>query len=61
MQKNAQNRIGGIPADKYQDWFLPISGQLKRVLKDDGSFILNIKEHPENGERQTYVIELILA
>ncbi len=52
---------GGIPADKYRDWFLPISAQLMRVLKDDGSFILNIKEHPENGERQTYVIELILA
>jgi DNA modification methylase len=52
---------GGIPADNYRDWFLPISAQLMRVLKDDGSFILNIKEHPENGERQTYVIELILA
>jgi site-specific DNA-methyltransferase (adenine-specific) len=51
----------GVNAEKYVDWFLPISLQLKRILKDDGSFILNIKEHPENGERQTYVIELILA
>ena len=52
---------GGIRADKYKEWFLPISAQLKRALKEDGSFILNIKEHPENGERQTYVIGLILA
>ncbi len=52
---------GGANAEKYVDWFLPISLQLKRILKDDGSFILNIKEHPENGERQTYVIELIFA
>ncbi len=50
----------GICPNKYVEWFLPISFQLKRVLKDNGSFILNIKEHPENGERQTYVIELIL-
>jgi len=51
---------GGIHPKRYVEWFLPISLQLKRVLKDEGSFILNIKEHPENGERQTYVIELIL-
>ena len=52
---------GGVKADKYIEWFLPISKELRRVLKDSGSFVLNIKEHPENGERQTYVIELILA
>lgn len=42
------------------DWFLPISEQLLRVLKPTGTFILNIKEKAENGERHTYVIELIL-
>jgi len=52
---------GGVPSDKYVEWFIPISLQLKRILKENGSFILNIKEHPEKGERQTYVIELILA
>jgi site-specific DNA-methyltransferase (adenine-specific) len=51
---------GGVTVDKYIDWFLPISKQLLRTLKGTGSFILNIKEHPEKGERQTYVIELIL-
>jgi len=49
-----------IPAEKYIDWFLPISEELFRVLKPSGSFILNIKEHTENGEKQTYVIKLIL-
>jgi DNA modification methylase len=52
---------GGIPPDEYVDWFLPISSQLLRVLKDDGSFILNIKEKVVEGERHTYVLELILA
>jgi DNA modification methylase len=40
---------------------LPISEEIKRVLKPTGSFVLNIKERTENGERQTYVLELILA
>ncbi|HEY4505451.1 MAG TPA: site-specific DNA-methyltransferase [Candidatus Paceibacterota bacterium] len=51
---------GGTHPDKYVQWFLPITKGLYRVLKDDGSFILNIKEHPKNGERETYVLELIL-
>lgn len=52
---------GGIKPEKYVEWFLPISEQLLRVLKPDGTFILNIKEKAENGERHTYVLELILA
>jgi len=51
---------GGISADKYVEWFLPIADELHRVLKPTGSFILNIKERVVEGERHTYVIELIL-
>lgn len=49
-----------IPADKYVEWFLMVTSELKRVLKSRGSFVLNIKEKAENGERHTYVLELIL-
>ncbi|MCI0513559.1 site-specific DNA-methyltransferase [candidate division KSB1 bacterium] len=56
-----KNAYGGIPPAEYVTWFLPISEQLLRVLKPTGTFILNIKEITVNGERQTYVIELILA
>lgn len=52
---------GGIPPDEYVEWFLPRSEQLLRVLKRTGTFILNIKEKVVNGERHTYVMELILA
>jgi DNA modification methylase len=52
---------GGVRPDEYVSWFLPISAQLLRVLKPDGTFILNIKEKVVNGERHTYVLELILA
>ncbi|MDQ3011651.1 MAG: site-specific DNA-methyltransferase [Acidobacteriota bacterium] len=52
---------GGIHPDEYVAWFVPIAAELRRVLKDDGSFILNIKEKAVDGERHTYVLELILA
>ncbi|GFE70953.1 PmeII family type II restriction endonuclease [Chroococcus sp. FPU101] len=51
---------GGINPDDYVTWFLPISQEIKRVLKADGTFILNIKEKAVNGERHNYVIKLIL-
>jgi len=57
---NRKKTYEGIPIKEYVKWFLPISSELKRVLKNDGTFILNIKERTEDGERQTYVLELIL-
>lgn len=56
-----KNAYGGVHPDEYVEWFAPIGEQLLRVLKDDGSFVLNIKEKVVNGERHTYVLELILA
>ena len=56
-----KNTYGGIKPEYYVEWFLPISSELLRVLKPTGTFILNIKEKVENGERHTYVLELILA
>lgn len=52
---------GGIHTDRYVEWFLPISEQLLRVLRPTGTFVLNIKEKVVDGERSTYVMELILA
>ncbi|HAI68482.1 MAG TPA: site-specific DNA-methyltransferase, partial [Gammaproteobacteria bacterium] len=55
------NTYGGIKPDDYVAWFLPRSQQFLRVLKPTGTFILNLKEKVVDGERHTYVIELILA
>jgi DNA modification methylase len=52
---------GGVKPDEYVKWFLPASKELLRVLKPTGTFVLNIKEKVVNGERHTYVIDLILA
>ncbi len=55
-----KNTYGGIHPDGYVDWFLPITGELFRVLKPTGTFILNIKEKNSDGERHTYVMDLII-
>jgi site-specific DNA-methyltransferase (adenine-specific) len=51
---------GGVHPDNYVAWFLPVALELLRVLKPTGTFILNIKEKVLDGERSTYVMELIL-
>jgi len=51
---------GGVAPDEYVDWFMPKASQFMRVLKPTGTFVLNIKERVVDGERHTYVIELIL-
>jgi len=51
---------GGIKPDEYVEWFIPIAEELRRVLKPTGSFVLNIKEPAVNGERHTFVLELVM-
>lgn len=56
-----KHTYGGVHPDQYVDWFLPISQELLRVLHPAGTFVLNIKERVVEGERHTYVIDLIHA
>lgn len=35
-----KSTYGGVHPDKYVEWFLPISGELLRVLKPTGTFVL---------------------
>ena len=55
-----KNTYGGIHPDNYVGWFMPIADELFRVVKPTGTFILNIKEKVVEGERHTYVMELIM-
>lgn len=52
---------GGVSPDEYVEWFMPIAAELRRVLHPTGTFILNIKERVVDGERHTYVLDLIMA
>lgn len=51
---------GGVPPDEYVAWFMPKATQFLRVLKPTGTFVLNIKERAVDGERHTYVLQLIM-
>jgi len=55
-----KGQYNGPPPDEFVDWFLPISSEVYRVLKPNGTFVINIKEKVVGGERHTYVLDLIL-
>ena len=55
-----KNTYGGVKVDDYVEWWIPRANEMLRILKPTGSFILNIKEKVVNGERSTYVMELII-
>jgi len=50
----------GVKPSEYTNWFLPIAKEILRVLTSDGSFILNIKDKCEDGERIPYPFEIVI-
>lgn len=49
-----------ISPDKYVDWFMPIGQEIFRILKPNGSFVLNISDKVVDGYQHLYVFELLL-
>ena len=52
---------GGVPEKDYPEWTVAWMAEVKRVLKDDGSVIINISPHLKNGELSDYVLRTRLA
>lgn len=50
----------GVKPTEYTAWFLPIAKEILRVLTSNGSFILNIKDKCEDGERIPYPFEIVI-
>jgi len=50
-----------IPPDEYVEWYRAVAAGIEAVLAPDGSYFLNIKEHAEDGERNLYVKDLVIA
>ena len=50
-----------VPPEKYADWFRAVAAGVESVLAPDGSYFLNIKAHADEGERNLYVMDLVLA
>lgn len=50
-----------VPPDEYVAWYRAVAAGIESVLEPDGSYLLNIKEHAEDGQRSLYVKDLTLA
>ena len=50
-----KGKYGGTPADKYVAWWEAVQANVASVLTPDGSFLVNIKPHVEDGQRVLYV------
>ena len=50
-----------IPPDEYVGWFADVAAGVESMLAPDGSYFLNIKEHADDGERNLYVKDLVIA
>ena len=50
-----------VPPEEYVEWFQAVAAGVESVLAPDGSYFLNIKAHADEGERNLYVMDLVLA
>jgi len=58
-----KKEYGNVDKRDYVQWMLPFARQIKRVLKDDGSFVLNIggSYNPGQPTRSLYHFKLLIA
>jgi site-specific DNA-methyltransferase (cytosine-N4-specific) len=57
-----QKAYGNVSAAEYVDWFWPFAEQIHRILKPDGSFVLELAGawNPGSGTRSLFPYQLIL-
>jgi DNA modification methylase len=57
-----QKGYGNVPAERYLEWFKPFARQFKRVLKDEGSLVIDIGGAWISGQptRSLYHFKLLL-
>lgn len=59
-QRDYGSEDSSIDPDEYIQWFTPKARQIYRVLKDNGSFVLNISDKVVDGYQHLYVFELVI-
>jgi DNA modification methylase len=50
-----------VAPEAYGAWYADVAAGIESVLASDGSYFLNIKEHADDGERNLYVKDLVIA
>ena len=56
-----KSTYGGIPEKDYPEWTVAWMNEARRLLKPDGSVIINITPHAKNGQLGDYVLRTRLA
>lgn len=58
-----KKEYGNVDKEDYVEWFLPIGAEIRRVLMEDGSFVLNIggSYNPGVPTRSLYHFKLAIA
>lgn len=58
-----KKEYGNVSKEDYVHWFLHFAEEIKRVLTDDGSFVLNIggSYNPKEPTRSLYHFKLLIA
>lgn len=56
-----RNHYDSVKPDEYADFMTSFHDQFWRVLADDGSFVLNIKDKVIDGVRHRFVWETVIA
>jgi DNA modification methylase len=59
----SKKEYGNVQKEDYIQWFAPIAREIKRILTEDGSFVLNIGGSYNKGEptRSLYIYKLLIA
>ena len=58
-----KKEYGNVDKNEYVEWFLGFAREFKRVLKDEGSFVLNVggSYNPGTPTRSLYHFKLLIA
>src|SRR5690348_8805380 len=59
MQRKAT--YGGVPESEYPAWTVAWMSEARRLLKPDGSVVINIRPHVRNGQISDYTLRTRLA
>ena len=59
--KNYGENTKRLKPDEFIDWFIPRAKELYRVLKKNGSFILNINDKTDGKYQSIFVFKLVVA
>ncbi len=59
--KNYGKTVAKVKPDEYINWFLPRAREIFRVLKPNGSFVLNISDKLDGRFQSLFVFKLVIS